>query len=154
MVIEDEQRVAELLQSGLEENGYKVSLAVDGIQGLSLFLKHRFDLVVSDIILPKMCGFEVCKEIRKSVGFYRNLKREAVTKAHLFLTGKVMPSTMQSVYENNKNFLDEVEVAVYRYFCGGINYVKCYDEKILFEGYIDRVHGSCIKCMYENGESG
>ena len=66
LVIEDEQRVAELLQSGLEENGYKVSLAMDGIQGLSLFLKNKFDLVLSDIILPKMGGFELCKEIRKN----------------------------------------------------------------------------------------
>ena len=66
LVIEDEQRVAELLQSGLEENGYKVSLAMDGIQGLSLFLKNKFDLVLSDIILPKMGGFDLCKEIRKN----------------------------------------------------------------------------------------
>ena len=66
LVIEDEQRVAELLQSGLEENGYQVSVAMDGIQGLSLFLKNKFDLVLSDIILPKMGGFELCKEIRKN----------------------------------------------------------------------------------------
>lgn len=65
LVIEDEQRVAELLQSGLEENGYRVSLAMDGIEGLSLFLTNKFDLVLSDIILPKMGGFELCKEIRK-----------------------------------------------------------------------------------------
>ena len=60
LVIEDELRVAELLQSGLEENGYKVSLASDGIQGLSLFLTNKFDLILSDIILPKMGGFELC----------------------------------------------------------------------------------------------
>lgn len=65
LVIEDEQRVAELLRSGLEENGYKVSLAADGIQGLHLFLTNKFDLILSDIILPKMGGFELCKEIRK-----------------------------------------------------------------------------------------
>lgn len=66
LVIEDERRVAELLQSGLEENGYKVCLAMDGIQGLSLFLTNKFDLVLSDIILPKMSGFDLCKEIRKN----------------------------------------------------------------------------------------
>ena len=65
LVVEDEQRVAELLQSGLEENGYTISLAMDGIQGLSLFLTNKFDLILSDIILPKMGGFELCKEIRK-----------------------------------------------------------------------------------------
>ena len=66
LVVEDEQRVAQLLQSGLEENGYQVSLAMDGIAGLSLFLTNKFDLVLSDIILPKMGGFELCKEIRKN----------------------------------------------------------------------------------------
>ena len=65
LVVEDEQRVAELLQTGLEENGYTISLAMDGIQGLSLFLTNKFDLILSDIILPKMGGFELCKEIRK-----------------------------------------------------------------------------------------
>ena len=65
LVIEDEQRVADLLQSGLEENGYKVSVASDGVQGLNLFLTNKFDLILSDIILPKMGGFELCKEIRK-----------------------------------------------------------------------------------------
>ena len=65
LVVEDEQRVAELLQSGLEENGYAVSLAMDGLQGLNLFRTNKFDLVLSDIILPKMGGFELCKEIRK-----------------------------------------------------------------------------------------
>ena len=66
LVIEDEQRVAELLQSGLEENGYQVSVAMDGIEGLSLFFRDKFDIVLSDIILPKMGGFELCKEIRKT----------------------------------------------------------------------------------------
>lgn len=64
LVIEDEQRVAALLQSGLEENGYNVSLAMDGTQGVNLFVEDKFDLVLSDIILPKMNGLEVCKEIR------------------------------------------------------------------------------------------
>ena len=65
LVVEDEQRVAELLKTGLEENGYDVSVAVDGAQGLSLFFKEKFDIIVSDIILPKMGGFDMCKEIRE-----------------------------------------------------------------------------------------
>ena len=66
LVIEDEPRVAELLQTGLEENGYQVSVAHDGAQGLRLFFKEQFDLVLSDIILPKMGGFDLCKEIRQT----------------------------------------------------------------------------------------
>ena len=66
LVIEDEQRVAELLQTGLEENGYCVSVATDGAKGLSLFFKEKFDIVLSDVILPKIGGFDVCKEIRQA----------------------------------------------------------------------------------------
>lgn len=45
--------------------------------------------------------------------FFRDLTREAVTKANLFLSGRVDARTMQSIYHNNRNFIDEVEVAVY-----------------------------------------
>ena len=65
LIIEDEPRVANLLMNGLEENGYQVMAAYDGLMGLRLFQAHSFDLVISDIVLPKMNGFELCKEIRK-----------------------------------------------------------------------------------------
>lgn len=66
LIIEDEPRVASLLKNGLEENGYQTMVAYDGVMGLRLFRAHTFDLVISDIILPKMDGFELCKEIRKT----------------------------------------------------------------------------------------
>lgn len=66
LIIEDEPRVASLLKNGLEENGYQTMIAYDGVMGLRLFRVHTFDLVISDIILPKMDGFELCKEIRKT----------------------------------------------------------------------------------------
>ena len=65
LIIEDEPRVANLLMNGLEENSYQVMVAYDGLMGLRLFQAHSFDLVISDIVLPKMNGFELCKEIRK-----------------------------------------------------------------------------------------
>ena len=65
LVVEDEQRVAELLKRGLEETGYQVSVAYDGIMGLRLFRSGTYHLVLSDVVLPKMDGFELCKEIRK-----------------------------------------------------------------------------------------
>ena len=67
LIIEDEPRVASLLKNGLEENGYQTMVAYDGVMGLRLFRVHTFDLVISDIILPKMDGFELCKEIRKTI---------------------------------------------------------------------------------------
>ena len=66
LIIEDEPRVASLLMNGLEENGYQTMVAYDGLMGLRLFQAHTFDLVISDIVLPKMDGFELTKEIRNS----------------------------------------------------------------------------------------
>lgn len=66
LVIEDEKRVADLLKIGLEENGYQVMVAYDGDMGLHLFQTNAFELIISDIILPKLNGFEVCQAIRKT----------------------------------------------------------------------------------------
>ena len=65
LVIEDDQRVAELIQRGLEEQGFELSLAYDGISGKKLALNNDYDLVVTDVILPKLDGLDLCKEIRK-----------------------------------------------------------------------------------------
>lgn len=65
LIVEDEKRVADLLKIGLEENGYQAMVAYDGAMGLRLFQSNTFQLVISDIILPKMNGFELCREIRK-----------------------------------------------------------------------------------------
>lgn len=64
LVVEDEQRVAGLLKRGLEEAGYQVTVAYDGQMALRLFSREEFRLVVSDVVLPGMDGFGLCKEIR------------------------------------------------------------------------------------------
>ena len=64
LVVEDEQRVSDLLKTGLEENGYQVDTAADGVSGLKLFYHQKYDFILSDIVLPKMDGFEFCKEVR------------------------------------------------------------------------------------------
>ena len=64
LIIEDEERVASLLKCGLEESGYQVSAAFDGEMGLRLFNSTKFDLVISDVILPKINGFDLCKKMR------------------------------------------------------------------------------------------
>ncbi len=65
LIVEDEKRVADLMSKGLEESGYSVQVAYDGAMGLRLFNSDKFSMVISDVILPKMDGFELCKEIRK-----------------------------------------------------------------------------------------
>lgn len=66
LIIEDDKRVADLLKAGLEESGYHTMVAYDGAMGLQLFASNSFNLVLSDVILPKLDGFELCKEIRKT----------------------------------------------------------------------------------------
>lgn len=66
LVVEDEERVAQLLRAGLEEAGYDVMVAYDGEMGARLFTSQDFSLVISDIILPRLSGIEMCKKIRHS----------------------------------------------------------------------------------------
>lgn len=65
LIIEDEQRVANLLQAGLTENGYQCQVAYDGVMGLRLFKSTSPNLVISDVVLPGLNGFELCKAIRE-----------------------------------------------------------------------------------------
>jgi DNA-binding response OmpR family regulator len=65
LVIEDTQRVAELIKRGLEEHGFNVTIAFDGEMGRRLARDARFELAVIDIVLPKVNGLDLCREIRR-----------------------------------------------------------------------------------------
>ena len=64
LVVEDDFDIAEMLQTWLTEAGYGVELAGDGLQALDVFAAGRFDLVLLDLMLPKLDGFGVCEWIR------------------------------------------------------------------------------------------
>lgn len=66
LLVEDEQRIADTLKLGLVENGYEVEVAYDGKMGLKLFQSQPFNLVVLDLNLPEINGYELCKMIRAS----------------------------------------------------------------------------------------
>ncbi len=66
LLIEDEQNVAAFIKKGLQEEGYEVLLAYDGVTGLDLLSQHTIDLVILDVILPGMSGLDVCRRIRYS----------------------------------------------------------------------------------------
>lgn len=66
LLVEDDQRVAELIKRGLEEQGFEATLAYDGLSGKKLSSQDHFDLVITDIILPKMDGLDLCKHIRQT----------------------------------------------------------------------------------------
>ncbi|GAC1532143.1 MAG: response regulator transcription factor [Sediminibacterium sp.] len=65
LVIEDEQRVADLLKRGLEETQYTVELAFDGEMGRKLALNHDYDVIIMDVILPQINGLVLCRQIRE-----------------------------------------------------------------------------------------
>ena len=64
LLVDDEQPVQKLLSFPLEKEGYEVVPALDGQEALRRFENERFDLVVLDIMLPKMDGLEVCRRMR------------------------------------------------------------------------------------------
>ena len=64
LLVDDEQSVQTLLTYPLREEGYEVISALDGQEALDRFAEHRFDLVVLDIMLPKLDGIEVCRRLR------------------------------------------------------------------------------------------
>ncbi|MCS7018822.1 MAG: response regulator transcription factor [Cytophagales bacterium] len=66
LVIEDDERVSELIRRGLLENGFTADAAYDGLTGKKLALQNPYDLVITDVALPKMDGLELCKALRQS----------------------------------------------------------------------------------------
>ena len=64
LIVEDDRNIAELLQMNLEKEGYAVTIAADGGQGLQKFRSIKPDLVLLDVMMPVMDGWAVCKAIR------------------------------------------------------------------------------------------
>jgi DNA-binding response OmpR family regulator len=65
LVIDDERRYRELLELNLHRRGYQLTLAGDGLTGLNLFERDSPDIVLLDLMLPDLDGFEVCRRIRE-----------------------------------------------------------------------------------------
>ncbi len=81
LVVEDEEAIADGLVFNLERKGYRVDLAVDGEAALEMATAKRYDLIVLDVALPKVDGFEVC----------RRLRRDGILSAILILTARDQP---------------------------------------------------------------
>jgi len=65
LLVEDEPQVVEFIRIGLTEQGYEIEIAYDGQMGERLASKGDFDLIILDVILPIINGFELCKRIRE-----------------------------------------------------------------------------------------
>ncbi len=66
LVVEDEKAIADILEFNLKKEGYSVVCAYDGEAGLNAALGENPDLILLDVMLPKLDGFEVCKNVRKT----------------------------------------------------------------------------------------
>ena len=64
LIIEDNKEITELERDYLEANDFEVDIAEDGVTGLEKALADEYNLILLDIMLPRMDGFQVCREIR------------------------------------------------------------------------------------------
>ena len=64
LLVEDDERVRRFVIRGLESEGYRVSTAVDGLQGLEFACRETFDVLILDLMLPGISGKELCQRLR------------------------------------------------------------------------------------------
>ena len=115
LVVEDDQFLRELYDELLREEGYEVNLAVDGEEGLSKVMAGGYDLILLDIMLPKMDGLEILRQLRDKhpakpngpVVLLTNLGQDSIIKEgfNLGASGYLIKSAM-----NPDQVLSEVKV--------------------------------------------
>lgn len=66
LVVEDEKPIADILKFNLEKEGYKVEIAYDGEEALHKVSQNNPDLILLDVMLPKLDGFQVCRKVRET----------------------------------------------------------------------------------------
>jgi DNA-binding response OmpR family regulator len=64
LIVEDEARMADLLRKGLTEEGHAATCAQDGAEGLALAQSCQFDVIILDVMIPKLSGYELAKRLR------------------------------------------------------------------------------------------
>ena len=66
LIVDDDTEIRDLLEFDISSSGYFVDTASDGMEGLSKALNNKYDLILLDVMMPKLNGFEVCKNIRQA----------------------------------------------------------------------------------------
>ena len=93
LFVEDEQDLTLIVSDTLKEQGYEVETAVDGIDGLVKFKSDRFDIIIADVMMPRMDGFSMAREIRKTTS----------NVPLLFLTAKSSIDDVEEGFETGAN---------------------------------------------------
>ena len=79
LVVEDNQKIANSIKKGLEQESFAVDIALDGIKGFDLAVVEDYDIIILDLMLPGMDGMEVCRKLRQE---------EKISTKILMLTAK------------------------------------------------------------------
>ena len=66
LIVEDENAIAEIEKDYLELSGFEVVIKSEGLSGYKAALEEDFDIIILDVMLPGMDGFEICKSVRES----------------------------------------------------------------------------------------
>jgi len=107
LYVEDEPDIRALLQRALERKVNKLYVAIDGVDGFELFEKHRPDIILTDIKMPKMSGIEMAKRIKK--------------------IDKEVPIIVLSAHSETNYFLEAIEHGISGYLLKPLDKQKLYD---------------------------
>ncbi|MBQ9688518.1 response regulator transcription factor [bacterium] len=66
LIVDDDDEIRELLEFDISQSGYHTDTAKDGMEGLTKALNNTYDLIILDVMMPKMNGFDVCKNVRQA----------------------------------------------------------------------------------------
>lgn len=125
LLVEDEENLARLLKEALGDNFYSFSIAKNGIEGLELYKKLKPDIIISDIMMPKLNGLDMAKEIR-----YEDA---------------TIPIIMISAFSEKEKLLGAIDVGVTKYF------IKPFDPDELLR-YIISISSKFSTKMIELGD--
>ena len=91
LIIEDEEDLVKGLKLNLADDGYEVDWASDGVEGIRKALEERPDLIILDIMLPKMNGLDICRELRQQkIGIPIIMLTAKGEEIDVFVGGKVI----------------------------------------------------------------
>lgn len=114
LIVDDDILVLEALQELLSSSGYEVKTATRGQEALEILDQGRFDLLILDVVMPKMTGFDVCREVRKRKDEMRDIKiimltaktdprdvkSEELCKSDLYLTKPIDPGRLKQLVKD------------------------------------------------------
>ena len=157
LIVEDEKNISDILKYNLEKESYKITQKFDGREGLDFAIQNEIDLILLDIMLPSMDGFEICKQIRKHKNtpiIMLTAKEEEVDKVLGLELGAddyiTKPFSVREVVARVKANVRRVEMIENSAIVSQM--LKFKDIEIDISKYIVRVRGEEIKITFREFE--